>query len=734
MRRGSNLNSDPRFYSDSLSKSDGKAQKRKGLSKQRSSVSLFSVEVPSEAHDSCVPASGAHQNTQVASVASEKNNVDHDFKATITIPVFSSQFAGLISLGILVLCFIFETLSQVRGSSANLTEVLFLSRSFWAYGYLVCALIAAIPLTAGLFRVIANELCNRMITANTSLGIAVIGVLTDASLRGIFRPEEFVSSSFLTLPLIVISGSAVVRAALLMALKQVRLRSQLSSQESRLARKFVTYGENTVKYLMVDSEDCAEGDVVEVRSGEVVPATGVVLDGAVQIREPRTGRIIRCVRGMVIESGSTIGGSHDRVVLSVLPDDDLSPLSYFRSVSEAGMKVGSPVDASYYWASVTAVSVILCFAVSASVASWWGVFPASVAFLVPLLVPLPFFLHLSMSFRRVSIASLCKRGVVIADEDALERVRDATAIVFDYSLPPKQVLPVVCSVTFLDDRFEEGIVLAMVKLLLQRARDTTTSSVQGILSYLEALPNIQPFSAVIDDFILEKGKGIAATIGQVNVSVGTEEFLISKDVLMAPNDLGILSDQSELLFVAVAGTVVVRFEVKKRVLFEDCNLQNKFASERLSAWMFSSDRQNVLDDWGKRAGFDLAHIMGEQAVASYKESLLRLAPAIFYADYKHQCLDAALVTVSSFSRRLWDATRTDITLFGDETALLIELIKQSRLVHRLKILASVVGGLISALLVLFLAQPTNILLVLLPVAVAVTIVGGTYVLLRSIPL
>lgn len=658
-----------------------------------------------------------------SSVAADAERGIH---AAITIPVLSSVRAGYVGLLGLVVCwcadsFLFPLDSAAVDSSSG--------RNAWALGFLVLAFLAVIPLCATLMRAVRIELRNRLVTPNLCLALAVVGVVLHGLYSAVFEAGVFVKSELVSLPLLVVCGAAVIRSSLVAALRLVRNRVRLQDELGVPARKVVAADGAVVRYVVVEADDCGEHDQVEVRSGEVVPVTGVVVDGPVDVRDPISGGVTRREHGMVIEHGQIVCGTDAKVLLTVLADDDLSPWSYFRAVSTAGMKAGSPIDASFYWGSVAAVVALLLLAVVSIVVGDQGGLPYGVGYLALLVVPLPFFLHLATSLRRLSVAGLCPLGVIIADEDALERVREAKAVAVDYPIPPRQVLPVVADLTMLDDRIERAALMGMLQLIFSRSRDTSFSSFQGVLSYLEQTER-STISQKIDDYVVEKGRGIAARVGGTNVCAGTEEFLVSRGVLLSPNDLAVSDEQNEVVYAAVDGTAVVRFELRKRVLFEGSDLQKTLASRGYRSWMMSSDSQSALDDFGKRAGFELANILGDLSGEAYRTNLLQLEPTLFYADPKHRCLDAALVTVSLFSRRLWDATRTDITLFGDEVHLLSVLLREARALKVRRIVSIVASGGVAATLLTLLSIGT-LSVHLLPLAVAVTVLGGTFVLCSS---
>ncbi|BFH72363.1 copper-translocating P-type ATPase [Sulfurisphaera javensis] len=260
--------------------------------------------------------------------------------------------------------------------------------------------------------------------------------------------------------------------------------------------------------------DVKVGDIVIVKSGEVIPADGVIDEGEGYVNESiYTGETLPVLKkkgdpvigGSILVSGYLkvyITRSGNRTYLSQV-------IEAIREAETTRLPIQSLVD------KISSIFVPVVILISVTVGSLWYLLTRSLDFSILISVsvlasacPCGFGLATPMAIM-VGIRKLVKKGIIIRDGESLEKLREAKYIVFDKT---GTITTGEFSLKKVGD--EDAIKLA--------------SAVERLSSHpvAKVIASISNYSAEIKDFNEFEGEGVYGKVNNHDVIVGKREFIL----------------------------------------------------------------------------------------------------------------------------------------------------------------------------------------------------------------
>ncbi len=273
---------------------------------------------------------------------------------------------------------------------------------------------------------------------------------------------------------------------------------------------------------LIDASQVRVGDILRVLPGEAIPADGLILSGQTSIDQSvLTGESLPVDRepGDRVYCGTVNRfGSIDMEVTAVGQEQSIQKL--IRMVRQAEENQAPMQRIADRWASIL-VPVALILAIAAGL-----IRQDTVTAVTVLVVFCPCALVLATPTAiMAAIGQAAKKGVVIKSGQALERLGQVDTLAFDktgtLTYGRLAVSDVIC--------LEEGLpLLALTAAAESRSEHPLGKAIVAKAAGLELPP--------AEEFRMEAGKGICATVDGKQLVCGSEKFLTEKGIGI-PNDL-----------------------------------------------------------------------------------------------------------------------------------------------------------------------------------------------------
>lgn len=201
------------------------------------------------------------------------------------------------------------------------------------------------------------------------------------------------------------------------------------------------------------------------------------------------------------------------------------------------------------------------------------------------------------------------------------------AVVLDApaALLPGEIL--VEELTLIDERIDRRAFEESLSVILSQAHESAYRALYQHL--LQISPTVSMLTA---DYVREyPGRGICGSVQGVEISIGNEEFLIERGVMIEASEIPdpeTAADES--LLIAVQDGIVARVKIAPRLLLDGRAMVRQVQEEGVQVYLFSEDAQPELDQIGHAIGLELAHISSGVSYDTYRARLQGLAPVALY--------------------------------------------------------------------------------------------------------
>lgn len=590
----------------------------------------------------------------------------------------------------------------------------------WQYGWLVAGLLFSLVSIPYLFKYLKSLLrLEGSFSRSDPLKVGflalkllpLIGYQALEVIVAVISPESFIKLSFFSHSIIYLSGVTLVHS--LNALFGVRLNTVLQNG--------LTLSERVANVVSAHArrvDELSKEEIVLVRAGEQVPVTGIVVNGEgyfteTDLRSPTLISLRRnegkrsFFRGLGTVAKSSYILRKGEIYLSPLREDDLSPESYFDSVLAESFNKPAERESIISQFFVIGGNIALILGVLLSIiyvlqngntiTSWGAV---SRFFIILSAIPS---IWLSLIYlravRNLVLKALRSYRIIVPRPDALFGFAKLKSLFFVLELPPRPTLPQLSNSAFFNDGVAEQKILYLVRLILERVREQGNSNYLAILHFLEERHDTFKHGVdtplEITGFHWERGKGIYSEVkesGQKNASrilFGNEEFILNNFVSLNVSDVAKNRSEVDSIYFVLEGQVLARFDIEKRIFLEGSGVVKEARQAGLSINLLSSSDPQSIDTLGTTFGFELAEIQGGLNRSDIVPRLIQGAPSLCFTEDlslvdEIKLLSSPLKPIFSagrFSRKFWDAIKTDCTIDVDDPALLVKLVAYAKEVN-----------------------------------------------------
>ena len=299
--------------------------------------------------------------------------------------------------------------------------------------------------------------------------------------------------------------------------------SQLIALAPVQGRRLVQHGEDVVEEMIAATE-IRSGDLLRVLPGETVPVDGTIVHGQSSVDQSiMTGESLPVDKGPgdpMFCGTMNCYGSVDMEATAVGEDSSLQKM--IRLVEQADEKKAPMQRVADQW-SVWLVPIALGIAIAAIIVNWligYDMMEALNRGVTVLVVFCPCALALATPTSiMAAIGQATKHGVIIKSGEALEAMGRVDTIAFDKTGTLTCGKLEVSDVVSLEANRNEEQLLALAAALEARSEHPLGKAITAAAKE-KALP-----LASIDDFHMEAGRGIAATVAGETITCGSQRYL-----------------------------------------------------------------------------------------------------------------------------------------------------------------------------------------------------------------
>jgi hypothetical protein len=310
--------------------------------------------------------------------------------------------------------------------------------------------------------------------------------------------------------------------------------------------------------------ETALGAHVDLKAGDIVPADGRIELGSVAVDERAFTTVplfrIRDEQEILYAGSQVLAGSAQMVTLSTRKDACLSQLQTV--IAPIAQQSESSLEQEDARASRWTALALLFVSVAAAI--YWDerstgytsvLIAAGVIAMIGSLCQVGEFLY---GQRRSIVRTWLLRGFLLAQPNSCKELARITRVEADPSRFGENTLITAVSLDVLDDRLSTAALCDLLASLLGRAEDRILAAAG------EYCRRHSPKLSV--ERVLElreyAGRGISGTVHGVELSVGEEDFLVERGIMVQPTEGGSQeSSHEKLVLVAIDDDVVARFHV-----------------------------------------------------------------------------------------------------------------------------------------------------------------------------
>jgi len=305
------------------------------------------------------------------------------------------------------------------------------------------------------------------------------------------------------------------------------------------------------------------GQVIECRTGDVLAVDGRIQSGCLALDERRLSPVpsfrIREEDEVVYAGSEVLAGNAKVCALTTTPDASLSQLQ--SAVTPLIQATRQSLEAEDARASRWSALLILFLALSAGI--FWhertsgyaqALLASGTVALFGSVCGIGSLLH---GLRRGLVQTWMQRGYLLGMTDSVKHLAAVRRVECDPSRCGAGSLLKVAALDVLDDRLEPAALCDFICALVGRAEDPVLATVAEYCRRHGKTPSIER----VVDLHEYAGRGICGSVHGVELSIGTEDFLVERGIMIQPSD-GVLPASCEYtVLIAIDDDVVARAHV-----------------------------------------------------------------------------------------------------------------------------------------------------------------------------
>lgn len=306
------------------------------------------------------------------------------------------------------------------------------------------------------------------------------------------------------------------------------------------------------------------GDALTINAGDVVPVDGRIESGSLGVDERAFTTVanfrIREEQEVVFAGSEVIAGNATITALSTRTDSCLAQLQQVVAplVHESQDSLQVEDARASRWTAFAIVFLAATLAISWREYSQTLTQPLMAAGMILVIATVCQLSVYLFGQRRALVRSWLSRGFLLAHADSCKDLAKITSVECDASRYGPSSLLQTTALEILDDRLAAPALCDFIASLVGRAEDPfLLAAADYCRHYAEKLS----LERVID--LREyAGRGICGTIHGVELSVGSEDFLVERGIMVQPTE-GVSSESltQPTLLVAIDDDVVARFHI-----------------------------------------------------------------------------------------------------------------------------------------------------------------------------
>ncbi len=339
----------------------------------------------------------------------------------------------------------------------------------------------------------------------------------------------------------------------------------------------------------------AKGDVVQIRTGESIPADGIVVSGTTSVDEALlTGEADPQHRsaGDSLAAGSVnLDGLIEMRVVSTGNDTTLGAIS--RMSERARFTRPAFVNIADRIASYIVVALLV---VATAVALFWYFVAPEKAFVITLsvlVVTCPCALALATPAAFATAGSrLSELQLLVTNGNAIEVLSTATHFVFDKTGTLTCGTPEIQSIHIYDDAYDDAYDEQHCLRIAAALEQASTHPIAHAFRSDRSLPNVT-------DAVTHVSRGVSGTIGESQWRIGRACFAIDADVSE--------DESSTIVYLGIDGKKVARFEIKDTLRPDAKETLNTLKSMGMKLSLVSGDNAGAVSDVAQSLNIDDVH-------------------------------------------------------------------------------------------------------------------------------
>ena len=416
--------------------------------------------------------------------------------------------------------------------------------------------------------------------------------------------------------------------------------------------------------------DIKLGDILLLEKGQMAAYDGIILDGEAQVQEnvySLKGKVaLKQVQDPLLAGSVILQG---RLVYKVGASVEESKNSNFISVlhgkflRKANQKIHQ-FNLSQVILNLTLISLAFSAAVFwyANYQSVTHALTIAVSILCLGLVSKIVYLYLLYPLY-LETAALYK-GVLSGELQMSSIFKDIKRYAIDFRVYPESKHVSLNKYALIDKRVDEQ---SFPSVLFALAGRGLSKEAQAIAAHIYD-NNIQIQIYPSKDFVEFEGRGFCAKVSGFDFTVGDEDFLLERGVLVQPSDVNEAQNEDGYYWYAALESEVIAYLYFVRD--NDAELQyqvKRIRREKLPVTLCSVDDSKAVDKAGRQLGFELPEIYGGLSFENYAKKLESLGPCAFFGftQTAEKLQSKAEVSAAPFDELRYDLKQSDLILFDD---------------------------------------------------------------------
>lgn len=363
----------------------------------------------------------------------------------------------------------------------------------------------------------------------------------------------------------------------------------------------------------VDTNAIKVGDLVRILPGEAIPVDGEIVSGETSVDQSiMTGESLPVDKatGDAVFCGTVNRfGSIDIKATKVGEDSSLQKL--IRMVKDAEDKQAPMQRTADRWASLL-VPLAMVIAIISGIAMQDIVVAVTV-----LVVFCPCALVLATPTAiMAAIGQATKHGVIIKSGEALEKMGKVDTATFDKTGTLTHGKLTVSDVISFDSAIDDNAILSLTASAESKSEHPLGKAITEYAREKE-LKLINS-----DDFSMEAGKGIIATISGNSILCGSERFMEEKGIAFSNNKISELKEQGKAIVITAAnGTALGAIALSDTLKSNAKDAVARLNSEGVCSVLLTGDNKSTANHFAKAVGISRVYseLLPEEKVLKIQE-------------------------------------------------------------------------------------------------------------------